>query len=100
MYRKNLIEINKQINMVLHKNSTITINSKNINIKNDEIDLNINYNSICAVYDVKNFIYIYFLFKKNSNYLWIEKSLLNAEEKEFIYSVFNKKKLNVERCNY
>lgn len=66
IYRKNLIEINKEISMILHKDSTITINSKNINVKNDEIDLNINYNSICTVYDVKNFIYIFFFCLKRT----------------------------------
>lgn len=100
IYRKNLIEINKEKIAAFHKDSIITISSKNVNIKNGETDMNINYNSICVVYDVKDFIYINFMFKGNSNYLWIEKSLLADDDMEFIYSVFSKKKVNVMSCNY
>ncbi|MCM1053613.1 MAG: hypothetical protein NC483_06545 [Ruminococcus sp.] len=100
IYRKKLIEANKEKIIMLHKNSIITISSKNVNINNGEIDMNINYNSICVVYDVKKFIYINFIFRGNLNYLWIEKSLLNDENKEFINSIFSKKKVNVKSCNY
>lgn len=100
LYRKNLIDENKERIMILHKDSIITISAKHININNSEIDMNINYNSICEVFDVKEFIYIYFIFRGKPNYLWIEKSLLNDEDKEFIYSIFSKKKINIESCNY
>ncbi len=100
LYRKNAIEATKEKIMMLHKDSIITISSKNVNIKNGEIDVNINYNSICEVYDTKKFIYIYFLYRSYPDYLWIDKSLLNDEEREFIYSIFSKKKVIITSCNY